>query len=71
MVTKVKKVPFDRTEVTNALCGIDSNRKADEHGGFIESVEIRRRAFPEELPEDLNEEPKQSTSFSNLRKIDF
>lgn len=71
MITKIKKVPFDSTEVTNALCGMDSTRRGDEYGGFIESVEIRREALPKELPEDLNEEPKQSTSFSNLRKIEF
>lgn len=38
---------------------------------FADSMGFKRKALPEELPDDIMGEPELPTSFSNLRKIEF
>lgn len=67
-LTTIKRVPFDVKEVTDVLAGV---QEEEDFGSFMRGRDIRRSALPAELPDDINKEPEQSTSFGNLRKITF
>ncbi len=67
MSVKTNLVPFDVKEVTDVLAGVSSE---EDFGSFMRERDVRRRALPEELDANIYGEPKDSTSFHNLRKID-
>ena len=67
-MVSVNTVPFDVKEITDLIAGI---RYEEEFGSFMRERDVRRRALPEELDDDIYGEPEDSTSFDNLRKIDF
>ena len=50
------------------LAGVHPN---EDFGSFMRDRDIRRKALPEELDENINGEPEEITSFANLRKINF
>lgn len=66
MAVKANLVPFDVKEVTDVLAGVHAE---EDFGSFMRERDVRRRALPEELDDDIHGEPKDSTSFRNLRKI--
>lgn len=68
MTVKVNLVPFDVKEITDVLAGM---RAEEDFGSFMRERDVRRRALPEELDDDIHGEPEDSTSFCNLRKINF
>lgn len=71
-LTKTKPVPLDVKEVTDVLAGVKNPSENDYVcPGFMCGRDIRRKALPKELPEDINGEPSESASFGNLRKIQF
>ncbi len=67
-LTKTKPVPLDVKEVTDVLAGVHAE---EDYGSFMRGRDVRRRALPEELPEDINGEPTLNASFGNFRKINF
>lgn len=71
-IPKTKPVPCDVKEVTDVLAGVKNPSEDDcVCPGFMCGRDVRRKALPEELLEDINGEPSESASFGNLRKIQF
>ena len=72
MIPKIKPVPFDVKEITDVFAGVKNPSENDYVcPGFMCGRDVRRKALPVELPEDINGEPSESASFGNLRKIQF
>ncbi len=67
MQSRLKPVPFDGKEFTDALFGVHEEK----FGSFVCSRDIRRKAFPWELDENINKKPEDCFSFDNLRRTEL
>ena len=67
MPRRLRRVPFDGKEFTDALFGMHEEK----FGSFVRNRDIRRQAFPWELDENIKKEPKDSLSFNNLKRIEL